>query len=114
MSPTDALTSGPEPLSDGQLVRVHGDVDYSRAPELRTKLLQVLKDNPTRLVIDLGDVSYMDSSGIATLVEAMGVQRKSNNKLVLCALQPRVRNILEIARLDSVFEIRDSNADAGD
>jgi len=56
-------------------------------------------------VVDLSGVNYMDSSGVATLVEAMQISRRQSTKLVLCSLQDKVRSVFEIARLDRVFEI---------
>ena len=56
----------------------------------------------------------MDSSGVATLVEALQVQRRKGRKLVLCGLQAKVRSIFEISRLDRVFQITEDAAAAGD
>ena len=95
-------------LSDGYILQPVGDVDLSRAPSLRTSISDVQRGKPKRLVIDLHEVPYMDSSGVATLVEAMQIARKSGGRLILCGLQTRVRSIFEIARLDSVFTIVDS------
>ena len=58
-----------------------------------------------KLVLNLSKVPYMDSSGIAVLVETLKELRKVGGKLVLTELQPRVRGVLEIARLDSIFHI---------
>lgn len=83
-----------------------GDVDLSRSPALRSSLRQIQETRrPKRLVVDLSGVSYMDSSGVATLVEALQTTRKQGSKMVLCGLGPRVRSIFEIARLDTVFTI---------
>ena len=54
----------------------------------------------------------MDSSGVATFVEAMQLARRQGSKLILCGLQDRVRGIFEIARLDMVFTILASRDDA--
>ena len=54
----------------------------------------------------------MDSSGVATFVEAMQLARRKGSRLVLCDLQERVRSIFEIARLDMVFTIVDSTEEA--
>lgn len=89
------------------VLRPVGDIDLSRAPALRTHLVSALDGKPDRLVIDLSEVEYMDSSGVATLVEAMQLARSRGVQLVLCALQARVRSILEIARLDMIFTIVD-------
>lgn len=92
-------------LGDGKLISVAGDVDYSCSNDLRAALHEALEGGPARLVIDLQGVTYMDSSGVATLVEVLQMQTKSNKKLVLCNLQQRVQGIFEIARLTSVFTI---------
>jgi anti-sigma B factor antagonist len=72
---------------------------------LRTSLRQAQTSKPQRLVIDLANVDYMDSSGVATLVEALQIARRNNTKMVLCGMKDRVRSIFEIARLDTVFTI---------
>ncbi len=103
-----------ERLKQGLRISIHGDIDYSRAPELRQALLAQLGSKPARLIVDLSGVPYMDSSGVATLVEAFQVQRERGGKLVLCALQPKVKGIFEIARLDTVFQIVESCAELTD
>jgi anti-sigma B factor antagonist len=62
--------------------------------------MHAMDAKPAQLVVDLAQVPYMDSSGVATFVEAMQIARRVGSKLVLCALQERVRSIFEIARLD--------------
>lgn len=96
-----------EDLPDGLLVKLAGDIDFSKAPELRAELIEILQTPRARLVIDLADVGYMDSSGLATLVEALQIQRKRGQKMVLCQLNPKVRGIFEIARLDAIFTLAD-------
>jgi len=100
------------PTSDGHIVQIRGDIDYSRSSELRVEIMGLLRSPAPRLVIDLAGVGYMDSSGVAVLVEALQVQRKRNQKLVLCNLQPKVKGIFEIARLHTVFTITATAADA--
>jgi anti-sigma B factor antagonist len=108
MAKNEMLISNTQPLGDGVMASLHGEIDFSRSPELRTELLTLLNSKPRKLVLDLAGVPYMDSSGVATLVEALTVQRKAGNKLVLCNLQPKVRGIFEIARLNMVFQIVDN------
>lgn len=89
------------------------EVDMSRSPELRTAIQQVFAElKPRRLVIDLAGVEYMDSSGLATLVEAMRTAKASASAIVLCGMQPKVRAIFEIARLHQYFKIVPTRADA--
>lgn len=87
------------------IVTPSGDVDLSCSRELQSHLKRALEGKPKLLVVDLANVPYMDSSGVATLVEAMQIARKQASKLVLCSLQDKVRSIFEIARLDRVFVI---------
>lgn len=82
-----------------------GEIDLGSSPELRDALRTALGANPERLVVDLSETTYMDSSGVATLVEAMQIARKQRTRLVLCAMQTRVRAMFEIARLDLVFTV---------
>ncbi len=90
-----------------------GDIDLSRSPDLRSSLRRIQDSRaPKRLIVDLSGVSYMDSSGVATLVEALQTARKRNSQVILCGLEPRVRSIFEIARLDTVFTITGSVKDA--
>lgn len=97
-----------DPFDNGVIVRPVGDIDLSRAPSFRRVLTDVQTQRPGRLVIDLSEVPYMDSSGVATLVEAMQRARSLSQRLVLAAPQPRVRSVFEIARLDTVFTITES------
>jgi len=107
MSDAQNVITHSEPMGDGELVRLEGDIDFSRSPDLRQGLLKRMRNKPARLIIDLGGVPYMDSSGVATLVEALQAQRQAGGKLVLCNLQSKVRGIFEIAKLDMVFTITD-------
>lgn len=82
-----------------------GDVDLNCSREFQSHLKKVMEQKPARVIVDLSRVPYMDSSGVATLVEAMQIARKGGTRLVLCSMQDKVRSIFEIARLDRVFTI---------
>lgn len=94
-----------EEVSGVTVVRPEGEIDLGTAPELRNSLTTALRPKPDKLIVDLADVPYMDSSGVATLVEAMQLARRHGGSLVLCCMQDKVRSIFEIARLDMVFTI---------
>ncbi len=100
-------------LAEGVVVvRPRGDVDMSRSPDLRMALRAVHERRPTKLVVDLDQVGYMDSSGLATLVESMRTAKGNKTNMVLCAMNDKVRAIFEIARLHQFFTIVDSLEDA--
>ena len=92
-------------LDDGVCVVASGDVDLSRSPVLRDELFAIVDRRPGRLVVDLSNVEYMDSSGIATLIEAYKRLDGNQAKMVIFGLQPRVQGIFEIARMDQVFHL---------
>lgn len=92
-------------LEGATILSPSGEVDLSQAPTLRQHIASEQEKRPRKLIIDLSNVSYMDSSGVATLVEAMQRARKFGGKLILCSMQQKVRSIFEIARLDTVFTI---------
>ncbi|MDZ4828743.1 MAG: STAS domain-containing protein [Phycisphaerae bacterium] len=94
------------------VLRPQGEIDLARSPELRLRLRQEVDAKPKRLIIDLIGVGYMDSSGVATLVEALTRARAAGCKLVLAGLQPKVKSIFSISRLDTVFTITGSVDDA--
>jgi len=105
MNESDAIDVEVKMTADGAILCPVGEIDLGRAPAFREHISSVQQKKPRRLIVDLGQVPYMDSSGVATLVEAMQTARRSGSKLVLCNMQARVRSIFEIARLDSVFTI---------
>lgn len=89
-----------------------GEVDLASSPALRTRLIEIISETPKKLVLDLSRVPYMDSSGVATLVEALQQSRRQSTVLLLASLQDRVKSVFEIARLDTVFDIRADVASA--
>jgi anti-anti-sigma factor len=65
-----------------------------------------------RLILNLSKVPYMDSSAVAVLVEALQKLRPNGGRVLLVALQPRVKGLLQIARLDSIFVLADTEQQA--
>jgi anti-sigma B factor antagonist len=95
-------------IDAGYLLRLKGDVDMNSSSDVRNALATVFKQASSgmkALLIDLSQVRYMDSSGIATLVECMQNCMKKGTRLRLVDLSQPVRDVFELARLTSVFEI---------
>lgn len=112
MDHPSSITLNQSPLPDGVMLTITGDIDFGSSPELRFAILTALVTKPARLIIDLSQVSYMDSSGIATFIEALQRQRQAGKKLILSGLQPKVISIFQIAKLDNLFTIAVDNAAA--
>lgn len=90
---------------DAVTVSVTGDIDMSSSTKMREALTPLFKNDNKVIVVDLAGVSYIDSSGIATLVEGLQWSHSSKNKFRLAALTPGVKDVFEIARLLTVFEV---------
>lgn len=93
------------------VVELDGEIDLERAPALRKTLLDCVKRGRDVLV-DLSRVTYIDSSGIASLVEALQNAGKSDTRFSLIAISPEVLRVFELARLDKVFTIHPDLASA--
>ncbi len=87
-----------------RVVVVRGEVDLSWSSEVRTAVLAAVNAHPAVLV-DLSGVSYIDSSGIAALVEGYKQAKGQSVSFGLLAISDAVRAVLELARLDQVFPI---------
>lgn len=104
-----------EKMDSGFLLRLKGDVDMNTSSDVRSALADVFKKGSSgmkAILIDLSQVRYMDSSGIATLVEAMQNCMRKKARLRLFELSPPVRDVFELARLTSVFEIFATQSEA--
>jgi anti-anti-sigma factor len=87
------------------VIKLAGEIDMNHSPAVHQSLVEVLTAKPARLIIDLTAVSYMDSSGVGILVDALRRMRASNGKLALVAVAPRVLSVLQITKLDQFFEM---------
>ena len=94
------------PISESpDVLPLAGEIDLHVSPRVAESLGALIRRKPKRLVVDLSQVSYIDSSGLAVLIEGMQNMEAYGAKLVLAGLQENVRPIFEIARLDQVFAI---------
>ncbi len=98
--------------SNTVILDLTGDIDLHCATDLRGHLLETLQKKPQVLIINMTEVTFMDSSGLATLVEALQLSRRYQGKLKLVGMQNRVRSIFEISKLDSIFQIYQTQAEA--
>ena len=99
---------------DVQVLGLSGELDYHASPELREKLGELIAKQAPKILVKLNGVDYMDSSGIATFVEAFQKTKRYQGRLVLAELTPSVRGVFEIAKLDSIFEIAPTVKEAVD
>jgi len=92
------------PTGDQITVAVGGRVTVDSSPALRSALLQLLRRSASQvIVIDLSAVSYLDMSGLATLLEALKAASENSVKLRLAAMSGQARALAEIAQLDTIY-----------
>jgi anti-sigma B factor antagonist len=91
---------------DGKKIVVpEGEIDMYSSPALRKELLRLVGDRVPALYVDLGGVSYIDSSGIATFVESLKAMMPYGGRLKLFGVPGAIMEIFRFSRLDAVFEI---------
>src|SRR5215210_3688715 len=96
-----ASVSRPEP----NLLALGGEIDLNESPAVREALKGLIDQKLPNVVIDMSAVSYIDSSGLAVLIDAMQRVQSYGGRFLLCGLAESVRTVFEIARLDQVFKI---------
>jgi anti-sigma B factor antagonist len=94
-----AVSSHPNVLS------LEGEIDLHVSPRVSVSLRQMIGKKPKQLVVDLSRVTYLDSSGLAVLIEGMQNVEQYGGKFAIVGVQETVRSIFDIARLDQVFRI---------
>ena len=92
------------------VVELTGDVDLSCSPDARAIILSCI-NNARHVLVDLSAVSYIDSSGVASLVEGYQTAKKNKLKFGLVGVSAAALSVLKLARLDKVFPIHASVAD---
>jgi anti-sigma B factor antagonist len=96
----------PMPRKDRpNVLPLEGEIDLHVSPNVAESLHAIIRKKPKRLVVDLTRVNYIDSSGLAVLIEAMQSVKTYGGKFALAGLSEDVLTIFEIAKLDQVFRI---------
>ncbi|PRX12593.1 STAS domain-containing protein [Actinoplanes italicus] len=90
------------------VVKVGGQLDMATAPELDRCIRQVADDGGLQVVLDLADVSFLDSSGLGVLLAWFKELRSAGGRLCVAAVQEIVAYVLQVAALDQVMEVYDT------
>jgi len=90
-----------------------GDIDLATSPELRKVLLRELRElRIPRVILNLKAVRYIDSSGVASLVEGLKASRDVGSRFILFGLNTTVREVLQLSKLVRIFEICENEEQA--
>jgi len=100
-------------LDSTTIVDVVGDITLYNSPEVRKIMLGTLREpSVNRVIVNLKKVNYIDSAGIASLVEGLKVSRDLKRGFALYGLSPTAREVLQLTRLLKVFEVHDTEEEA--
>jgi anti-sigma B factor antagonist len=100
-------------LGKTAVLDISGDIDLAHSPQLRAVLLRELKELKTpRLALNLTAVRYVDSSGVASLIEGLKAARDTKARFILFGLNTTVREVMQLSKLIKIFEIVDNEEQA--
>lgn len=103
----------PRHMDKATIFDVSGDIDLANSPEMRKTLLTEMRDKKTpRVIVNLTNVRYIDSSGVASLVEGLKTSRDLGLRFILYGLSPGAREVLQLSRLLKIFEIHEDEEHA--
>ena len=88
-----------------QVVEPTGILDSTKAEEFRVSVEQLLQDGADIILVDLKEITFIDSSGLGTLVVLLKKVRGLNRRLYICSINDQVRMLFELTSMDRVFEV---------
>lgn len=97
---------------DAAVIRPQGRLTMVTAPELRSHVLMAIEQHRVRVVIDLSETEFMDSSGLGALIAGLKVTRQAGGDLRIACMGPQVATIIQLANLDRILQPYDSVAEA--
>lgn len=89
------------------VIKPEGRLDASTTTSVKNRIDAVIDDKVRYLVIDMGGISFIDSSGLGTLVASLRTINKAGGDMKISSLQDQVRSVIELTRLHHLFEIYD-------
>lgn len=94
------------------ILTIQGEVDVYTAPRLREEIHRRLDAGDNKIVVDLTDVAYMDSTGLGVLIGALKRARESRGELIVASPNARISRILDVTGLNRIFNVQPQVSDA--
>ena len=94
------------------IIELSGEIDMKCSGKIKDKFKEIFRKKPNSVIVDMTEVNFMDSSGLAVLVGALKQSRINNSELKLAGLTKDVKGIFEICRLETIFHIFDTTDEA--
>jgi len=92
--------------------RIDGEIDINTAPDIKRAFDRLVSKKEPKIIINLSRVTYVDSSGLATLVEVLKNMRAYGGRMKLTNMAPKIKSLFEITKLEKLFEIMSDEEDA--
>jgi anti-sigma B factor antagonist len=100
-------------LDNATILDISGDIDLAHSTEVRRVVLVEFREKRTpKVLLNLLEVNYIDSSGVASLVEGLKASRDVGSRMILYGLSPIAHEVLQLSRLLTIFEIYDTEEKA--
>jgi len=94
-----------DPKQGLTVCHIDGEIDINSSPIIKKSFDKLISQKTSKIVINLSRVTYVDSSGLATLVEILKNMRSYNGKMRLACMSPKIKSLFEITKLEKLFEI---------
>lgn len=91
---------------------IDGEIDLNTSPQLKKEFEKIVGAKAKKVLINFSSVTYVDSSGLATIVEIFKKLKSYGGILKLSNLSPKVKNLFEITKLEKLFDIQDDEEEA--
>ena len=95
-----------------QVVAVRGEIDLFTAPELKSALAEAIEAGRSRIVVDLTETSFLDSTALGVLIGTVKRLRARDGRLTIVNVDPNIAKTFEITGLDQIFTIRGTREEA--
>ena len=91
---------------------IDGEIDINSSPMIKKSFDKLISQKTSKIVINLSKVTYVDSSGLATLVEILKNMRSYGGRMRLACMSPKIKSLFEITKLEKLFEIMADESEA--
>ena len=114
MKPTESKTVAVRPVAGVDVIKVRGKLALGEPTihDLRARLAELVEHHRYNWLLDMEEVTFLDSSGVGALVQAMTSSRNRKGDCRLAGLQERARKVLKLVSLLGLFQVFD-NVDSG-
>lgn len=94
-----------DPRKDLTVCHIDGEIDINSSPAIKKSFDKLISQKTPKIVINLSKVTYVDSSGLATLVEMLKNMKSYGGRMRLASMSPKIKSLFEITKLEKLFEI---------